>query len=78
MLALLKMYVELLDIIIINFEPTSFESYIHIQKRRSAAKADQLLFPSCLDSMSLVVRKLVVGVFDQVRHKPGCTATEDG
>ena len=28
--------------------------------------------------MSLVVIKPVFGVFDQVRHKPGCTATEDG
>ena len=28
--------------------------------------------------MSLVVRKPVIGVFDQVRYKPGCTATEDG
>ena len=28
--------------------------------------------------MSLVVRKPVFGVFNQVRHKPGCTATEDG
>ena len=27
---------------------------------------------------SLVVRKPVFGVSDQVRHKPGCTATEDG
>ena len=27
--------------------------------------------------MSLVVRKLVFGVSDQVSHKPGCTATED-
>ena len=27
---------------------------------------------------SLVLRKPVFGVFDQVRHKPGCTATEDG
>ena len=26
---------------------------------------------------SLVVRKPVFGVSDQVRHKPGCTATED-
>ena len=25
-----------------------------------------------------VVRKLVFGVSDQVRHKPGCTVTEDG
>ena len=29
------------------------------------------------DCMSLVVRKPVIGVLDQVRHKPGCTATED-
>ena len=28
--------------------------------------------------LSLVVRKPVIGVFDQVRHKPVCTATEDG
>ena len=28
--------------------------------------------------MSLVVRKPVFGVSDQVRHKPGCTVTEDG
>ena len=28
--------------------------------------------------MSLVLRKPVLGVSDQVRHKPGCTATEDG
>ena len=28
--------------------------------------------------MSLVVRNPVFGVSDQVRHKPGCTATEDG
>ena len=28
--------------------------------------------------MSLVVRKPVFGVSDLVRHKPGCTATEDG
>ena len=28
--------------------------------------------------MSLVVRKPVYGVSDQVPHKPGCTATQDG
>ena len=28
--------------------------------------------------MSLVVRKSVFGVSEQVRHKPGCTFTEDG
>ena len=34
--------------------------------------------PDTLLHMSLVVRKPVFGVSDQVRHKPGCTATEDG
>ena len=29
-------------------------------------------------NLSLVVRKPVFGVSDQVRHKPGCTTTEDG
>ena len=28
--------------------------------------------------LSRVLRKPVFGVSDQVRHKPGCTATEDG
>ena len=32
----------------------------------------------CLNKMSLVVRKTVFGVSDQVRHKPGCTVTENG
>ena len=31
-----------------------------------------------LENMSLVVRKPVFGVSDQVRHKPGCAATGDG
>ena len=31
-----------------------------------------------LSHLSLVVRKPVFRVFDLVRHKPGCTATEDG
>ena len=30
------------------------------------------------EQISLVVRKPVFGVSDQVPHKPGCTATEDG
>ena len=33
--------------------------------------------PSC-SYTSLVVRKPVFGVSDQVRHKPGCTTTQDG
>ena len=35
-------------------------------------------FPRAGMHLSLVVRKPVFGVPDQVRHKPGCTATEDG
>ena len=31
-----------------------------------------------LEYVSLVVRKPDFGVSDQVPHKPGCTATEDG
>ena len=31
-----------------------------------------------LFNMSLVVRKPVFGISDQVRHKPGCTIKEDG
>ena len=31
-----------------------------------------------VNNMSLVVRKLVFGGFDLVRHKPDCSATEDG
>ena len=30
-----------------------------------------------IHQMSCVARKPVVGVSDHVRHKPGCTATED-
>ena len=29
-------------------------------------------------NMRRVARKLVFGVYDQVRHKPGCTVIEDG
>ena len=35
-------------------------------------------YQKLLHVMSLVLRKPVFGVSDQVRHKPGCTATEDG
>ena len=38
----------------------------------------KIRFSHDMDQMSLVVRKPVFGVSDQVRHKPGCTATEDG
>ena len=41
--------------------------------------SDLLLFSTQLYYyMSCVARKPVCGVYDQVRLKPGCTATEDG
>ena len=35
-------------------------------------------YAGMLSQMSLVVRKPVFGVSDQVSHKPGCAVTEDG
>ena len=51
-------------------------SYICEQRHKSACASTQFDFQS-LD-MSLAVRKPVFGISDQVPHKPGCTATEDG
>ena len=34
--------------------------------------------PVVSKQMSLVLRKRVFGVSDQVRHKPGCAVIEDG
>ena len=58
---------------------------------RSLCKQQRHTFVLCLEGiklihvlvvvksfMSLVVRKPVFGVSDQVQHKPGCTAKEDG
>ena len=41
-------------------------------RRGDASFAHYLLY------LGLVVEKPVFGVSDLVRHKPGCTATEDG
>ena len=38
----------------------------------------KLIMLHALNYLSLVVRKPVFGVSDQVPHKSGCTATEDG
>ena len=47
-----------------------------------ATRLKMILLPPALcvffTYLSLVVRKPVFGNFDQVQHKPGCTATEDG
>ena len=44
----------------------SLTKYLYLQTRTRS------------DKVSLVVRKLVFGVSDQVRHKPGPTTTQDG
>ena len=46
--------------------------------RKFLAYVNCLQHLEILYEMSLVVRKPVFGVSDQVRHKAGCTATEDG
>ena len=46
-----------------------------VDKRKTGFYMGEMLV---LVNMSLVLRKPVFGVSDQVRHKPGCTATEDG
>ena len=50
-------------------------SFIDIQP---TAMQTQQICDCVLKYLSLVVRKPVFGVSDQVPHKPGCTATEDG
>ena len=37
-----------------------------------------MTLPPCLLAVSLESRKSVFGISDLVRHKPGCTAPEDG
>ena len=44
---------------------------LKIEKNEFSFHKDQV-------EVSLVVRKPVVGVSDQVSHKPGCTVTENG
>ena len=49
--------------------------YYKLQGLELQPKATPAPWPSF--KISLVVRKTVFGISDQVRHKPGCTATED-
>ena len=50
-----------------------FVLFFSMTQIQSAQTASQVSYDVSLD-----VRKPVFGVSDQVRHKPGCTATEDG
>ena len=50
----------------------------HLIKFLFGMNSSKQYLKSQINKMSLVVRKPVFSVSDQVRHKPGCTATEDG
>ena len=45
---------------------------------RKVARAILEYYQQYYGQLSLVVRKPVFGVSDQVRHKPGCTTSQDG
>ena len=62
-------------------------TFVFAYAKSRADETREITFVSSHDSrgsfphpyqLSLVVRKPVFGVSDQVPHKPGCTATEDG
>ena len=40
--------------------------------------SDSVIDDQGIYNMSLVLRKPIFGVSDQVRHKPGCAITEEG
>ena len=56
---------------------------LHPLRHKSTHDGASFLWSSLLkvvyvSYLNLVLRKPVFGVFEQVRYKPGCTATEDG
>ena len=51
-------------------------NYFRIESTYKIVSMENIYFHE--NQMSLVVRIRVFGVSDQVRHKPGCVATEDG
>ena len=59
-------------------EKKVFENSTRIHVYSLGAGTDNPLGSNVISKMSLVLRKPVFGVSDQVQHKPGCTATEDG
>ena len=59
------------EIKVYNFDYNS-EAYVTYRAHNLQLASTTLL------NMSLILRKPVFGVSDQVRHKSGCTATEDG
>ena len=59
-------------------QPLALVCPTHDQKEIPSYKKSILPSSLTIHDLSLVVRKPVFGVSDQVRHKPGFTATEDG
>ena len=56
----------------------AFMSINNVIKMLSLDKKLVVIMHQFIYNLSLVVRKPVFGVSDQVRHKPGCTTIEDG
>ena len=66
-----------------NLKPSERSALHSLRKRediiiKTADKETAVVVMDREHYMSLVLRKPVFGVFDQVRHKPVCTVIEDG
>ena len=53
-------------------------SLLSVLTQQAVGLVQMLLLGTTRYDLSLVVRKPVYGVSDQVPHKPVCTVTEDG
>ena len=63
------------DVFSIDYFDTSWAGSIQLYTTALTSKVTR----GCnILHLSLILRKPVFGVFDQVRHKPGCISTEDG
>ena len=60
---------------IIFVTPGEVKGKLALFNYRDQFRALKLGYRNFIHYLSLVVRKLVFGVSDQVPHKPGCTAT---
>ena len=63
-----------------TFHQTALNQWFNDLQLDGAMHKQQTLFSNahCIQKLSLVVRKPIFGVSDQVGHKPDCAATEDG
>ena len=55
-----------------------WKSHDQLHVSESVTKVSKSIKSKMGIQMSRATRKPVLGVFDQVGHKPGCTTTEDG